>query len=95
MVKKGTFVQIEKMILKPGERAANIPEDTKKVPYMMWVNGFLKMDAKIGDEVEIKTLIGRTIRGRLVAENPAYTHNYGKPVLELMEISRELHNEPN
>ena len=34
--KAGDFVRIHNIVLKVGERADNLPEDTKKVPLEMW-----------------------------------------------------------
>lgn len=88
--KSNDWVRIHKVILSPGERADNLPEDTKKVPLEMWDKGFLMdEEAKIGDEVEIETYIGRKTRGRLVEVNPYWDHNYGKTVPELLYIGRQ------
>ena len=79
------------MVLAPEERAPQVPEDTKQTPLMMWLKGFLIDDeAKIGDEVSIKTLSGRITRGKLVEINPRHIHNFGDPVHELLEIGMEL-----
>ena len=88
MIKKNTWVQIEKVVLKPEERAANVPLDTKQVPLLMWVKGYLQNDAQSGDLVRITTLSGRTEEGLLVAENPAFKHNYGDFVPEILQINQ-------
>ncbi|SHH28768.1 2-amino-4-oxopentanoate thiolase subunit OrtA [Thermosipho atlanticus] len=89
--KKGDWVQIQKTLLKPEERTASLPNDTKKVPLEMRVKGFLINEtAKLGEEVEIETLIGRRIKGKLVAINPKYEHDFGEPVPELITIGIEL-----
>ena len=90
MVKKQTWVQIKKTILTPGERAENIPDDSKSVPLYMWVKGYITTDGKIGDIVTITTITGRTEEGELIAVNPAYTHNYGNFIGELQEISKDV-----
>lgn len=90
MVKKGTWVQIKKVILKPNERASNIPEDTKGLPLIMWVKGYLLDDAKINDNVKIETATGRIEEGILIAENPTYKHNYGDFVFELIQINKKV-----
>ena len=59
MVTKGTWVEIEQIVLKPEERAPSLPEDTKKVPYVLRVAGFLSDDAEMGQTVRIRT---RTFR---------------------------------
>ena len=53
IAKKGTWVEIERVLLKPEERAPNLPEDTRKCPYVLRVSGFLQDDASVGDEVTI------------------------------------------
>jgi len=88
--KKGDWVQIHRIVLHPGERSPQLPEDTKKVPLEMWQKGFITHDASIGDEAEIETVIGRKVKGKLVRVNPVYGHNFGKPVRELLTIGMEL-----
>ncbi|KXG78697.1 hypothetical protein AN618_00350 [Fervidicola ferrireducens] len=87
---KGTWVQIHKVVLKPEERSARLPDDTKKVPLEFRLKGFLTHDANLGDEVEIETLIGRKVKGTLVKINPEYEHGFGRPVPELLSIGMEL-----
>ena len=70
--KAGDFVRIHNIVLKVGERASNLPEDTKKV--------------NIGDEVEVVTITGRKVKGILVEINPVYRHNYGEFVPEILQI---------
>ena len=45
MIDKGTYVRIRRTLLKPEERSENLPKETKKVPYKMWVKGFLLEEA--------------------------------------------------
>ena len=92
MIQKNSWVQIKKTILKPEERANNLPEPTKKVPLIMWVKGYLLANASIGDEVKIKTLTGRTESGVLVCKNPSYMHTYGEFVPEILEIDNICKN---
>ncbi|AZR74327.1 2-amino-4-ketopentanoate thiolase [Anoxybacter fermentans] len=89
-VPKGTWVQIRQIVLKPEERAPQVPNDTKKVPLELRVKGFLEEDASIGDEVTITTLIGRKLKGRLEAVNPRYEHDFGEPIPELLTIGQKL-----
>ena len=87
----GDWVRIQKTILMPGERAPNIPVDTRKTPFQMWVNGFLQdRTAAVGDEVTIRTAIGRLIVGRLVAIGPRYEHDFGSPQPELLSAIADL-----
>jgi len=86
VIKKGSWVQIHKIVLKPLERTAQIPEETKKVPLEMWVKGYLNEDANLHDHVQITTLTKRIEEGMLIAVNPSYHHDYGDFVEELLQI---------
>lgn len=87
MAKKGDWVQIHIEVLKPSERAANIPEDTSHVPLEMWVKGNLIDEAaEIGDIVRIITRTGRTVSGSLCAAFPCFTHSFGEYVPELHRV---------
>lgn len=88
--KKGDWVQIHQIVLKPEERAPQVPEDTKKVPLELWVKGFALSDAKIGSLVEVKTVTGRKVKGELTAVNPRYTHDFGDFVPELLKVDMQL-----
>lgn len=91
---KGSWVQISQTILEPDQRAPQVPEDTKKVPLMLHVNGFLNDDnANIGDTVSITTVIGRTMTGQLIAVDPVYGHIYGKPPAGFPHIAQVLHRQ--
>lgn len=89
MIKAGTWVEIEKVILTPEQRAPTLPEDTKMVPYMLNVSGFLLEDAEMGSSVRIRTLIGRELEGTLKTVNPSYRHSFGEVVPELLTIGIE------
>ncbi|MGE5486105.1 MAG: 2-amino-4-oxopentanoate thiolase subunit OrtA [Ignavibacteriales bacterium] len=88
--RKGDWVQIYGVVLKPEERAPQVPEDTRKVPLEMRLKGFIQHDAHVGEEATIKTLTGRLVSGRLVAVNPAYEHDFGRPAPELAGVGLEL-----
>lgn len=90
MVKQGTWVQVHQVVLPPGERAPQVPADTQAVPLEMWVKGFLTHDAAPGEEAEVLTLADRRVKGTLVAVEPAYGHDFGRPVPELLTVGREL-----
>ncbi|ABR46735.1 conserved hypothetical protein [Alkaliphilus metalliredigens QYMF] len=89
-VKKGKWVEIHDIILQTSQRAHHLPEDTKQVPLEMRVKGFLLQDAKVGERVKIRTLIGRVIEGELTIDNPRHEFDYGEPVPELLTIGTEL-----
>ncbi|MEA1884626.1 MAG: 2-amino-4-oxopentanoate thiolase subunit OrtA [Thermotogota bacterium] len=87
----GQWVKIHNIILEPSQRAPAVPEDTKKCPLEMLLNGFLDQDeASIGEQVDIKTVIGRTVKGRLTEIEPKYDHSFGKPILELLTIGPKV-----
>lgn len=88
---KGTWVRIKNTVLKVGERAPQVPEETKAVPLDMWINGFLDNDeANIGDKVSITSLAGLNHEGTMVEIMPVYKVDYGKPQPELLTIGPEL-----
>lgn len=88
-MQKGDWVQIHIKVLSAEERAANIPEDTKRVPLEMWVKGnLINEEAELGDIVSVLTKTGRTVEGTLVALSPCYTHSFGDYVPELDRIDR-------
>jgi len=93
MIPKGKWVQIQRTILNPGERAPQVPEDTQKVPLIMWVKGFLEEDANLGDIVKIKTRTGRAETGTLIAVDPAFDLNYGNFIPELLKINIQVREE--
>lgn len=90
MIAKGSWVEIQNVILEAGERAPNIPADTQNTELEMRVKGFLVADARLGEKVEIMTAAGRKLSGRLVDVNPAYTHTFGAPIPELSHIGQQV-----
>lgn len=89
--RRGDWVQVHQVILPAGRRAPQVPPETQAVPLEMWVKGFLLADrAGLGDIVDIRTLAGRRLSGRLVAIEPAYEHGFGRPVPELLAIGPEV-----
>jgi 2-amino-4-ketopentanoate thiolase alpha subunit len=89
--KKGDWIRIHSILMKAGDRAPGIPEDTAKVPYELWDKGFLLSDkAKIGDAVEIETITGRKITGKLLETNPSYDHDFGEFIPEILMIDKQL-----
>ncbi|MCL6450433.1 MAG: 2-amino-4-ketopentanoate thiolase [Acetobacteraceae bacterium] len=86
----GDWVRIHLVVLEPGQRAPQLPEDTAALPLEARVNGFLQEAAALGQEVEILTLSGRRVRGRLVELNPSPAHGFGRVQPELLSIGPEL-----
>ncbi|MGM0606975.1 MAG: 2-amino-4-oxopentanoate thiolase subunit OrtA [Candidatus Muiribacteriota bacterium] len=82
------WVKIQKVILKSEQRTSKIPEDTLECDYIMHVNGYLEKEADLGEEVEIETAVGRKVKGKLIQINPAFKHDFGQPVEELMHIGK-------
>jgi len=89
-VAQGTWVEIRRVVLSPGERAPQAPEDTRRVALEMRAKGFLLAPAAIGTEVEVVTPADRRLRGTLSEANPAYTHGFGPPIPELSSIGAEV-----
>ena len=87
---KGTWVEVCRVVLAAEERAPQVPLDTQQVPLEMRVKGYLTHDAWIDDQVEIVTMAGRRLVGRLVMINPAYAHGFGPPIPELCTIGADL-----
>ena len=89
-VARGTWVELHRVVLAPGERAPQVPEETQRVPLELRVKGFLTSDATPGEEAEIETAAGRRLRGTLDRVLPAYEHGFGPPVPELLAVGAEL-----
>lgn len=85
-IQSGTWVEIEQVVLTPGQRAPTLPEDTKQVPYLLRISGFLVEPAEIGGPARIRTIIGRELSGTLKTVNPSYNHSFGSTVPELLTI---------
>ena len=90
MAKQGDWVRIHRVILPAEERTANLPEDTKKVPFEMWVKGHLLEDGEMGDQVRIRTVSGREEHGALIEVNPQFDVNFGNFVPEVLEMDVRL-----
>ena len=93
MIKKGTWVKIQHQIFEKDHRAPHLPEDTRQVPFMMWTKGFLLKDSEMNSLVMVKTLTGRQVTGQLLEIEPAYRHDYGKFIPELLRIGHNLRRE--
>ncbi len=86
----GTWVEVGRSVLQPGERAPQVPADTAAVPLELRVKGFLQQPAALGQEASITTLTGRTQQGKVISINPRHSHGFGEPVPELLAIGPEL-----
>jgi hypothetical protein len=85
-VPAGTWVEIERTLLTPEQRAPQVPEDTKKTPYVVRISGFLTEPAELGQTARIRSLIGRIHSGQLREVGPRYAHSFGNAVPELLNI---------
>jgi len=88
--KTGDWVQIRSTVLRPGERAPQVPPDTQAVPLEMKLKGFAMTRASLGEGIVIRTLTGRVAKGTLVSIDPGYPHGFGKVVPELLAVGPEL-----
>ena len=82
--KSGDWIEISSTILTPDQRAPGLPEDTAGKPYTLRVRGIALGRASFGDDVSLRTPSGRTLTGRLEAVNPAFRHDFGECVPELV-----------
>ena len=88
-IQRETWVEIEQIVLTPEQRAPTLPEDTKRVPYVLRVSGFLVEPAELGGPARVRTMIGRALSGTLITINPSYSHSFGSTVPELLTIGTE------
>jgi hypothetical protein len=86
---KGTWVEIERVLLAPEDRAPNLPEDTRACPYVLRLHGFLLEDCEMGAQARIRSLIGHEHAGTLREAQPGYSHSFGTSVPELLVIGTE------
>ncbi len=63
-----------------------MPPDTAQVDFVARIRGFLIASALIGDDVMVRTLVGREVTGVLTAVNPRNPADYGNPVPELLDL---------
>jgi 2-amino-4-ketopentanoate thiolase alpha subunit len=89
-VPAGTWVELERVILKPGERAPGIPADTASVPFAARVRGFLVAPSRMGTTAEVRTQAERVVAGRLRAVLPRNPADFGDPSPELLQVGKEM-----
>ena len=88
-IAKGSWVEIEQVVLTPEQRVQTLPEETRSVPYLLRVSGFLQQEAELGQDVQVKTIVGRTLSGKLKTVNPGYRHSFGETIPELLRIGTD------
>jgi 2-amino-4-ketopentanoate thiolase alpha subunit len=86
----GQWVEVERVLLEPADRAANLPEETASKPLLVWVKGFALDEAALGEECAVETMTGRTVSGSLSDLDPAYTHTFGSQPPEIAGVGRDL-----
>ncbi len=86
----GDWVEVTAVLVEPAERASGLPEETAEKPLVMWVKGFARSEALLGENLEIETMTGRVVTGALSAVNPGYTHAFGRPAPELVRVGGDL-----
>ena len=86
----GTWVELERVILKPGERAPGIPADTASVPFAARVRGFLIAPARRGATAEVRTQADRVVSGKLRTVLPRNPADFGDPSPELLVVGKEM-----
>jgi hypothetical protein len=86
----GEWVEVESVLLDSAGRSANLPPETAEKPLIVWVSGFALAEAGMGEQLEIETMTGRSVTGRLSAINPGYFHTFGNPIPELVTVGRDL-----
>ncbi len=86
----GDWVEIERVLLEPADRAPGLPPETAEKPLLTWVKGFALCEAALGEEATIETMTGRRVTGVLSAINPGYHHTFGDPPPELVAVGRDL-----
>ena len=63
-----------------------MPPDTAQVDFVARIRGFLIAPALIGDDVTVRTLVGREVTGVLTEVNPRNPADFGNPVPELLDL---------
>lgn len=86
----GDWVEIGFVLLEPADRSTNLPHDTAAQPLRVWVKGYARSAATVGEELAVETMSGREVTGTLTEVNPGYFHTFGKPAPELTAVGREL-----
>jgi 2-amino-4-ketopentanoate thiolase alpha subunit len=86
LVPAGTWVEVQQVVLKAGERSPNVPDDTASLDFVARIRGFLLADAPMGGDAIVRTLADRQVSGRLTAVNPRNPTDFGNPVPELLRL---------
>lgn len=90
MIAEGSWVKIRFHLLETAERAAGLPIETAEHPYEVYATGRLEAAAKLGEQVTIRTQIGRTVQGELCEDNPGHWHTYGAAPAAFHEVTNYI-----
>ena len=90
MAHRGDWVRLRSVILSPGGRAPQVPEDTAETPLTQWVKGWLISDADIGSKARVRTQTGREVEGILQEVFPFYDHGFGEFIPELHKVREDI-----
>lgn len=90
---RGEWVEIGWTAFSAEDRSGDIPEETRKVPLLARVKGFALSDAALGEVVSLQTVTGRVLTGELFTVRPRYTHSFGVPQAELLQVGVRLREE--
>jgi hypothetical protein len=86
----GSWVELQLTVLDAAGRSPSFPADTARHDFVARVRGFLIEPGRIGETAGVRTLAGRTVRGKLTALNPRNPANFGDPVPALLEIGAAI-----
>jgi len=85
-IPKGTWVEVERTLLGTPGRIPGHPVESPDGPaYTVRVSGFLLEDADLGQQVRIRTILGKLYSGKLRIQSPSYGHSFGHTVPELLK----------
>lgn len=84
------WVEIEWEVLSAQARSSAGPI-AARTPYMARARGFLlERPGDAPGTIAIRTVNGRQLEGRLVAEYPGYTHSFGHPLPPWVEMAAQI-----
>ncbi|MDO8914870.1 MAG: 2-amino-4-oxopentanoate thiolase subunit OrtA [Coriobacteriia bacterium] len=86
----GDWVEVSYVLLEPADRSVNLPPETAAQQLIVWVKGFARDGADVGEELTVETMTGRSVTGVLTDVNPGYEHTFGRPTPELTHVGADL-----